>query len=236
MAQIKFTEISRASGKVGGTVYASNRGGQYIKRIARALKSASFFQVALRGNFAVASSYWRSLSVNQKTAWNNAAALLVKYNKVGNLISRTGFNYFIECHVNLLNFGIPDIMFNVPIPAISPLSFSNSTFTLDNTFTDMLGDVVLSDDAINTEPLTIGFYATRPMSEGNKYSTKDFKFMGSEFAITGQDTVGLDFGLTYKKMYGRFPNSSETAYLKCFILYTKYPILSTSIISQLNFL
>jgi hypothetical protein len=233
MAQIKFTEISRASGKVGGTVYASNRGGQYMKRISNQLTKASSFQVGLRSNFSIASGYWRTMTENQKTAWNNAAVLLVKYNKVGNLISRTGFNYFVECHVNLLNYGIPDIMQEVPVPAAIPLSFNYASFELDETFTDLVGTSHVSGFILAGEPLAVGFYATRPFSYGNKHGNKDFHLLGYETGITGQYVVSLDFGVTYKKMFGRFPYTNETAYLKCFILYHKFPILQTSIITQL---
>ena len=190
--------------------------------------------MGLRSNFSIASGYWRTLSDNQKTAWNVAAALLVKYNKVGNLISRTGFNYFVECHVNLLNYGIPDIMQVVPIPAAVPLSFNYAAFELDNTFTDLIGTSHVTGYVLAGEPLAVGFYATRPMSNGNKYSVKDFHLVGYETGITAQYIVALDFGATYKKMFGRFPYTNETAYLKCFILYHKFPILQTSIISQLS--
>jgi hypothetical protein len=61
------------SGKVGGSVYARNKGGYYVRQWTKPTDPASTAQLQSRGSFGAASALWHGLTDVKKAQWNGYA-------------------------------------------------------------------------------------------------------------------------------------------------------------------
>lgn len=85
MALIKLGAVAAAvSGSIGGTVFARNRGGSYIRNRTPPLNPASPRQVAARSILADLSNRWSTvLTQTQRDAWDNYADNVPLTNRLG---------------------------------------------------------------------------------------------------------------------------------------------------------
>jgi hypothetical protein len=77
--------------------------------------------VQTKNNVILASTTWRNLSINDKTAWDQAAAVYPHINKFGVAVTLTGFQYYML--INLQNLAYFATQMNVPAakqPVITP--------------------------------------------------------------------------------------------------------------------
>jgi hypothetical protein len=72
MARVTFMNAI-VSGKVGGTVYAHNKGGSYMRILRRPTNPKSVSQVQARGSFGSGSNIWRACTAAQRAAYNTFA-------------------------------------------------------------------------------------------------------------------------------------------------------------------
>jgi hypothetical protein len=93
MAKVEFIN-SILSGKLGGSVYARNRGGAYVRAYARNINPNTDAQNGARNSFGVASSSYHTLTPEQKSLWNEFASIYT--GRKGTPGSRlSGFNAYI---------------------------------------------------------------------------------------------------------------------------------------------
>lgn len=141
---------SEVSGRIGGTIFAHNRGGMYVrngtKPITVTTETASEFKAIL----GVASQMWTNLTPAQIAAWSTYAANNPVKNRLGRQISLTGQNYFIKLNTRLLyananTIALPPTAPPPSVAAVTAMSVSSSGGTVSITFDDsgMTADTVL---------------------------------------------------------------------------------------------
>ena len=133
--------VSEVSGRIGGTVFAHNRGGMYARNgtkpsIVRTPSAQEFKDI-----LGTVSQLWTNLSAAQVAAWNTYAANNPQKNRLGRQISLTGQNFFIRLNSRLLYAKAPSIALPPTAPppsiaAISSMSVASATSTVSLTFDD----------------------------------------------------------------------------------------------------
>jgi len=107
MALIKFGGgVTQASGSIGGTTFARNRYGNYMRARTKPVNPNTQKQADIRACISQLSNVWSSaLSVVERGAWNTYAAAIAMKNRLGESMYLTGFNHFIRSNTEWLNQG-----------------------------------------------------------------------------------------------------------------------------------
>lgn len=154
--------VSEVSGRIGGTVFAHNRGGMYARNGTKpsivTTPSAQDFKAIL----GTVSKLWNNLSAAQVAAWNTYAANNPQKNRLGRQISLTGQNFFIKLNSRLLYAKAPSIALPPTAPppsiaAISAMSVASATSTVSLTF----NDEALTADHVLWIKAAVSFSATK---------------------------------------------------------------------------
>jgi hypothetical protein len=105
MAKVKLSGQAVISGKVGGLVYASNRGGAYIRNWVKPINPNTPAQSAARQQFSNASSSWKGLTKAERTSFNTGQANFPKQDRLGDTIYLSGQQLYMSLNRNLQAIG-----------------------------------------------------------------------------------------------------------------------------------
>ena len=132
MAKIKLSAIgiTNISGKSGGSVFAHNKNGNYVRRLGFATQPQTAKQTLTRSIFGVISRMWGSLTVGQREAWKTFGAEHPKTDQFGDSRPLTGRQAFISVNSNLQTVGATPLS----TPLFSRVEFPSVT-TFDGTVT-----------------------------------------------------------------------------------------------------
>lgn len=120
MAQIKFGGgVAAISGKIGGTVYARNRGGAYARTWAKPTNTPTVKQSANRLAFGNISKDWAALTKLQQDNWNALASTATRLNRLGDAYTPTGRQVFLESANNMRVIGQTPLT-NAPVSLLQP--------------------------------------------------------------------------------------------------------------------
>jgi hypothetical protein len=214
MTLIKFNIVQKASGKIGGTVFSNNGSGQYLKNLSLNSRTYTTSQIVARSTFSKVASMWKLLTTSERTDWNVAAALLVKYNRVKNLITRTGFNYFCEVQSNVMLVGVFTIQRIPPITPALLYYFTINESYIDRNDNSMFARSYLSDEIVGSDNVVMSVYASAPHSLSVKHQCHNLKFLASNNGEEGQTYIDTNFGTEYVAKFGRVPTVNETCTVK----------------------
>lgn len=132
MATIKFSAVvSDVRGKIGGNVFARNKGGNYIRAFAMPLNPNSTFQQTIRNRMKSLHASYQSLSAARIQAWKNFAPGYPFANKVGESLPLSGQQLFLKLNGNLKAVGasiIPE-----PSPKTAVAALPDAVFTATST-------------------------------------------------------------------------------------------------------
>lgn len=162
MAKIKWSAIgiTNASGKSGGSVFAHNRGGSYVRRWAKPVNAQTPAQTIMRSIFSAVTKAWGKLSESEVQAWNQYGKDNPKADVFGDSRPQTGFNAFVGVNQNRLHSGYPTIL-QLPIAKVVPPAVIAQTLSLEYDGTDNIGELNLNLDkevaAGDNIMLSIGF-------------------------------------------------------------------------------
>lgn len=163
MAKIKFgMMMTDASGKLGGQVFAKNRGGSYVRTKRTPSNPQTSAQMAIRGIFASISSRWSSLTEQQRASWNGFVADYAKTDVFGDLRNPSGKALFQRLNQNLAisEQAEKDV-------CTSPIEVPFANVTLAS------GSVAGAKLEVNTAGDTTGskvvFWASPSLSQGTKF-------------------------------------------------------------------
>lgn len=141
MAKIKLSAIgiTNISGKSGGSVFAHNKNGNYVRRLGIATQPQTAKQTLARSIFGVISRMWGALTQEQRDAWKNWGAANPKTDQFGDSRPLTGRQAFISVNSNLQTVGLAPLSSPSIVRSVFP---SVSTFTGAITFGagDILND------------------------------------------------------------------------------------------------
>lgn len=106
MAQIKLgMGLTDIKGKVGGSVFSSNKNGKYFRNNSVGGGRESQIWDTKKTILGSVAQIWRTLSEGQRAAWNLAATQLPRQNLVGDTVFWSGFNYFSSVNSKRRNLG-----------------------------------------------------------------------------------------------------------------------------------
>jgi len=93
----RFTPfLGELSGKLGGNVFARNKGGSYVRGWVKPTNPRTAAQMAVRSSFSSAATAWSSLSEGLKSAWNNYAITYFKPRVIKAGSTYSGFQAFVS--------------------------------------------------------------------------------------------------------------------------------------------
>lgn len=100
MAKVVYGQgVSKMSGRLGGSVYANNRGGAYVRNWVKPINPRTNYQENQRALVADASAAWRNLTTAQQDAWSTWASTHPIVDRLGNSILRSGHQAYVGVNV-----------------------------------------------------------------------------------------------------------------------------------------
>jgi hypothetical protein len=173
MAKLKFgMVVTEASGKLGGHVFARNRGGAYARTKVTPVNPQTSFQQNARALLSNYSQAWRGLTQAERDSFNAAVSDFAKTDIFGDLRNPTGKNLFTLLNINLSLAGGSPVSV-APTPqgvesvAITGLAVDEAQAELEVSFS---GTTVLS---------TILVFATDPLSAGVEFAKNRYRLIGT---------------------------------------------------------
>lgn len=209
MALIKLSSIgiTNISGKAGGSVYAHNRGGQYVRNFAVPSNPQSQAQQAVRNTFGGFAAQWRTLTGEQRQAWRQAAASFPVLNPFGEERILSGIALFVQLNNTLATLAGTTPLTFPPAPAgtnsltaMSVVATQNATDDgLIMTVSGTVGDIATLDTRY-------AIYATPPISPGIENATNRMRYI--QFLTPSGVNAGQDIAADYVNRFGEIPTGS----------------------------
>jgi len=101
--------VGQISGRVGGVVFARNRGGAYVRNGPAPVQPRTIYQTQVRNALSTASSAWDGLTEDQRKAWSEWAKLNPIKNRIGETVTLQGNAAFVELNSRLARLGIAPV-------------------------------------------------------------------------------------------------------------------------------
>lgn len=183
--KIKFGSIvTQGSGKLGGHVYAKNRGGAYVRTNQTPSNPQTTFQQFSRNLLTQFSQGWSALTEAQRSGWNAATEFFQRTDQFGDVRKLSGKNLYTSLNKVLAEIGEPP-MDDAPTP-------------------DPIGENVLNSADIEIE----GASGTITVGElGGRFT------VGEQYVIIATPTIspGTNFIKNKLRVLGIVSATSETA-------------------------
>lgn len=211
MAKIKLSAIgiTNISGKSGGSVFAHNKNGNYVRRLGIATQPQTAKQTLVRSIFGVISRMWGSLTQAQRDAWKNWGAENPKTDQFGDSRPLTGRQAFISANSNLQTIGVS--------PLSSP-SFARPIFPSLVTFggaityqaNGAIEEAVISADLVAGSSNINFVLSVAVVSSGADFGTAKNKYVQVAVGASG-NLDSLDIGTNLSALG---VNQNNNVYLK----------------------
>lgn len=121
--------VGDARGTLGSIAATSTRFGPVLRASLRSMQPNSQLQLMMRANLGNVSGLWRSASMAAyRAGWILLAAANPEPDVFGNMIKKTGLQWFVRCNRNRQTFGLPPIL---AAPAFAPVG-NPGTLTLSH--------------------------------------------------------------------------------------------------------
>lgn len=106
MAKVKFSAlISEMRNKLNGSVFSKNRAGNYLRNKVTPVNPQTTYQTAVRAALTAASQSWRTLTENQRLAWNGAVQNFQSTDIFGDVKTPSGINLYNKLFLNANTIG-----------------------------------------------------------------------------------------------------------------------------------
>lgn len=202
MAKIKTSAlVADIKGTVGGNVFASNKGGNYVRRGKKPTNANTEKQQVVRSLFGAMSGAWRSLTDADRRSWIEGAVNFPYMDSLGEMKIYSGQQLFNKLNNNLTQYGLP-IISRCP----TPQSFPSIEFTaITNDITGNILTVTL--DIGNAGGVTVPnnfllvLSGTAPLSNGITSPSRQ-RFKNLTVFADGESTVDLDISPMYTSEFG----------------------------------
>ncbi len=189
--------VVEMKGKIGGTVFQSNRFGFTARQKPISPKVSSSLQGSIHNVFADTAQHWRTLTDGQRTAWDVVAPNWPHNDKFGNPVQLTGYNLFMKLSLNLQNIVQPinDVASNPALvfnPVAPTLAIAVGAGQMDVSFFPSPID----------QASTLVISATPQHSAGAKLVKSKLRLV-ERFVVTTASPVSI--ASEYTKKFGAFP-------------------------------
>jgi hypothetical protein len=194
MAKILFTAIAaQMSGKLNGTVFAYNKGGNYARTKTTPLNPRNPAQTNVRSIFSGIASAWRTLTNSQRKLWEDFAKAKPYNDVFGIPRNYSGFQYYMKVNQNLMANGQTGIdePSDLPAPGVMDLTATAEidTGVLALTVAGSLTEYVASEDILVIQ-------ATPPHSAGRSNVNTMFRTIMNSVASGATPTVNVTSAYT----------------------------------------
>ena len=170
MAKVHFSAaISEMRNKLGGSVYARNRYGAYVRNYVATIPPNTVYQLDMQAVFALVSGSWKTITGNQRELWRQATLRVVRKDVFGKQSYLTGAQYFNKLNIDFY-LANTALLYEPPILREMPL-FSGLQVSLNVAMSELFID--LSENNLTNE-YVLNVRATSAQSQGaiffkNKY-------------------------------------------------------------------
>lgn len=178
MAKIKLSAIgiTNISGKSGGSVFAHNKNGNYVRRLGVATQPQTTKQTLVRNLFGVISRMWGELTEAEREAWKSWGTAYPKTDQFGDSRPLTGRQAFISVNSNLQSVGLSYLTVprsaRVTFPTIIAIS-ANIIFTSAG----VMSDAEISADMTNGDADIRCIVSVAVVSKGADFGTAKNKYV-----------------------------------------------------------
>lgn len=179
--------VSVLSGKIGGIVFARNRGGAYARSYAIPTRVTSPSAQAQKAAFAAASQGYANLTAAQIAAWDQYGQENPVSNRIGQLITLKGQSWYVGCNSRLFASG------DTPL-TLPPILAAPVIAVADNPVVDTSDNLATIDVAAHTADASIrvAVYGARSVSAGKRYLEN--LYTGIYLSAAGASGTTLSFG------------------------------------------
>ncbi len=202
MAQVKFGGgIVAMSGKLAGNVFAKNRSGSYVRSWRKPVNPKSSRQVGARTLVMYLAEQWGESPMTDaiRTAWQTYASSFTWLNKLGEQITLTGFNAFMQCNCALINAGGSIV---TAAPTVLGLPPGDPTFACTGSEATNLISVVFDDtfDWCGEDDNYMAIFMGQPKPASHNFYATPYRFAASipgntAVPITSPQTLAAPFTL-----------------------------------------
>lgn len=190
-----FTELS---GKIGGTSISNYGITTVLKNITQRNTVPTIKQSNQRFILSKVSNLWSSLTTAQKNSWGVASTDYTYVNRVGQIITRNGYQTFCFCNLNLILIGQTVIL-------DAPIFIENSIYQIN--VVDISNGVFIVDSPTAQPKDLYAVFGVANLPNGVKSSAGRLKFLNtinSTTLVSGYDAVP-DLEAVYGSL--SFPNT-----------------------------
>lgn len=210
--------VSVLSGKIGGTVFARNRGGAYARSYAIPTRVTSPTAQLVKAAFAAASQAYANLTTAQIAAWDAYGQENPVSNRIGQLITLKGQSWFVGCNSRLVlsgdsSIGLPPIL---PAPTIAVAS--SPVVDVNNTVATVAVAAHAADASVR-----VLVYGARSVSPGKRYVANLYTHLFTSAA--GASGTTLSFGSELEAALGSI-QEGVTYHLKVVMLDIRTGLIS----------
>jgi len=178
MAKIKFGfGVSDVRNKLGGSVFARNKGGSYVRTKVTPLNPQSSAQVGARSLLTSLAQAFRSLTQEQITAWNGAVTQWQTTDIFGDAISPTGLALYVRINANITLAG--GTLLDTPPSPVGAAALTS--LELSAAVTGDVYDVTFTPAAVPADH-TMYVESTTMLSPGINNANSRFRFIDTAAA------------------------------------------------------
>lgn len=211
MALFKSQIATQISGSVGGTTYAHNKGGMYMRARSIPTQPGSGNQLAVQAAFTQLVTAWSStLTSVQRAAWDLYAQNVPVTNKLGDSITNSGQNWYIAANTPRLQ---ADTKLSATLSTIAsgPTTFDRGDFTTPvATYSEASGlslAFTAADAWNNADGAAMFIYQGAPQNAGVNFFKGPFLLVGviegdsgtpptSPFTVSAANLTTLGYTVT----------------------------------------
>jgi len=192
--KVKFGMIvTDGSGKLGGQVMSSNKGGKYIRTKVTPSNPNTVAQQTARAILSSLSTNWAGLSDTQRASWNGAVSGYATTDIFGDIKNPSGFNLYVKLNANLSNAGLTLLVVAPEKIEVPYTGITSAIFDISNT----TGVITFDSASYDGEVLFVS--ATPSVSAGKSNVNSEFRGLGA-FPVTAgaidiYDAYVLKFGV-----------------------------------------
>ena len=156
--------VAAISGKVGGAVFARNKGGAYMRTFVKPTNPSTVYQEESRDRLTQYSNEWRTLTDPQRNSWNAWAATHPVIDRLGASKLLSGAQAYVKVNTNRDLAGDPATNSTVPSDPVWVTAIVDTATDLVADISD--GTVLIPLGAGAAAAQVVFVYATGPISPG----------------------------------------------------------------------
>jgi len=173
MALFKSQLATSVSGSVGGTTYAHNKSGMYMRARSVPVQPNSAAQVAVRAALTDLVNRWiDTLTPAERNGWNTYAQNVPVTNPLGDSINNSGQNWFIGCNTPRLQ-AVSKLSSSLARIDTPPSIYNRGDFTTPTYTIDAVSGISLTfttgDDWVGEDGAAMFIYMGAPQNVGRNF-------------------------------------------------------------------